>query len=105
MRSGKFSISAIFLLTLAATALAQQQPAQPQPRITPPGVKALRDIPYVKDGGERRTLDLYLPEKANKPLPLIIWVHGGAWKQGSKDRCPALPMVARGYAVASINYR
>jgi acetyl esterase/lipase len=74
------------------------------PRV-PEGVKALRDIEYVPGGGPRRTLDLYLPEKAAGPLPLIIWVHGGGWSAGSKENCPALLYTRRGYAVASINYR
>jgi acetyl esterase/lipase len=39
------------------------------------------------------------------PLPLIIWIHGGGWSQGNKQFCPALPGVAHGYIVASINYR
>jgi acetyl esterase/lipase len=32
-------------------------------------------------------------------------VHGGGWKNGSKDRCPAAWLAAHGFAVASINYR
>lgn len=71
------------------------------------GVKAERDLAYVEGGHERQKLDLYLPEKAEGPLPLIIWVHGGGWQNGSKDGCPPLRAgyVAQGYAVASINYR
>lgn len=84
-----------------------QQPApsatRPAPRL-PEGTQVLRDLAYVPNGHERQKLDLYLPAKGEK-LPLIIWVHGGAWVGGSKDRCPALPLLAEGYAVASINYR
>ncbi len=71
------------------------------------GVKAHRDLVYVKGGHERHKLDLYLPEKAEGPLPLLIWVHGGGWQNGSKDGCPPLRAgyIERGYAVASINYR
>jgi len=39
------------------------------------------------------------------PLPLIVWIHGGAWRAGSKDRCPATRFLQKGYIVASINYR
>lgn len=79
--------------------------AQQKPPPLPPGTKVLRDIEYIKDGHERNKLDLYLPEEAKGPLPLIVWVHGGAWRAGSKERCLALPLVAKGYAIASINYR
>jgi acetyl esterase/lipase len=34
-----------------------------------------------------------------------LWVHGGAWKGGSKEYCPPLPWVEKDYVVASINYR
>jgi acetyl esterase/lipase len=62
------------------------------------------DLAYVPNGHQRQKLDLYLPE-AGEPLPLIIWVHGGAFRMGSKnDRVP-LEYLDAGYAVASINYR
>lgn len=69
--------------------------------------KTIKDIPYVTGGHERQKLDLYLPESANGPVPLLIWVHGGGWQNGSKEN--GLPLrqdwTERGYAVASINYR
>ena len=71
----------------------------------PDGTKALRDIAYVTNGHERQKLDLFIPPGATSSLPLIIWVHGGAWRGGSKEHCPALRYLERGYAVASINYR
>ena len=68
--------------------------------------KILRDIEYVPDGHERQKLDLYLPEeRSEKALPLLIWIHGGAWRAGSKENCPARRFLDKGYAVASINYR
>lgn len=80
--------------------------AQTTPR-TPEGVKAYRNMEYVENGHERHKLDLFVPEKAEGPLPLLIWVHGGGWQNGSKDGCPPLRAgyAERGYAVASINYR
>ncbi|MGA2796413.1 MAG: alpha/beta hydrolase fold domain-containing protein [Thermoguttaceae bacterium] len=70
-----------------------------------PGVKSLRDLEYARAGEISLLLDLYLPEKSQGPLPLIIWIHGGAWLGGDKADCPARRMLQRGYAVASINYR
>ncbi|HPC95236.1 MAG TPA: alpha/beta hydrolase [Sedimentisphaerales bacterium] len=70
------------------------------------GVRTLKDLAYVPDGHERQKLDLYLPAaEPNAPRPLIVWVHGGAWQAGSKEGCPAVGFVEKGYAVASINYR
>jgi acetyl esterase/lipase len=64
-----------------------------------------RDLGYARAGTKSLLLDLYLPEHATRALPVIVWVHGGAFRMGSKEDCPATWMVARGYAVASINYR
>ncbi len=91
-----------------ATMLAVVNPAaaqQPSARPMPPGVKALRDLPYVENGHEPNRLDLYLPEKADGKLPVVVWIHGGGWLNGSKDNCPAVWLTTKGYAVASINYR
>jgi acetyl esterase/lipase len=96
-------------MLLCAAALAQPtNRPQAQARRAPPmpeGTKALRDVAYVPNGHERQKLDLFLPPGATNPLPLIIWVHGGAWLGGSKEQCPALRYLQNGYAVASINYR
>ena len=64
-----------------------------------------RDLAYARVDGKNLLLDLYLPEQAGTPLPALLWVHGGAFRAGSKENPRALRMVDRGYAVASINYR
>jgi acetyl esterase/lipase len=90
----------MLVLSSAWTALAQQS------RV-PEGVKAVRNIAYVTDGHERNVLDLFVPENVDRPLPLIIWIHGGGWQNGSKENCLPLRQgyTQQGYAVASINYR
>ena len=70
----------------------------------PEGVTVHRDIAYVTDGHERQKLDLYIPNEGEN-LPLIIWVHGGAWRGGSKERYAPMEYLKSGYAGASINYR
>jgi acetyl esterase/lipase len=98
------------LLCALAGSSAAQEPQKPQPKkpgkpVLPPGTRVERDLEYGPHG-ERNTLDLYLPAKADGPLPLVIWVHGGAWRGGSKaGGGPALRLLTHGYAVASINYR
>jgi acetyl esterase/lipase len=79
--------------------------AKDKPQL-PPGVRIERDVPYITDGDAAQRLDLYLPEKTGeKPLPLVVHIHGGGWRGGSKFPCPVLNMVGKGYAVASVEYR
>ena len=69
----------------------------------PAGVRMERDLAYVEGGDESQKLDLSLPQNPTSlPLPLIVHIHGGGWRGGSKFPCPFLGMVNRGYAVASI---
>ena len=70
----------------------------------PPDVQVFRDLQYGKHGDANK-LDLYLPKNMQAKTPLIIWIHGGGWRQGSKDAWPAIALADKGYAVASINYR
>jgi acetyl esterase/lipase len=96
-------IPCLVLLTAGVSlALLRAQNKPPEP---PEGTKAYRDVAYVKDGHERQKLDVYVPEKAEGPLPLVVWIHGGGWQAGSKEGTPALTLLAHGYVVASINYR
>ena len=63
------------------------------------------ELIYSDAGGHPQALDLYLPKDAQGPVPVIVWVHGGGWLNGSKKNPKCLYMVDHGYAVASINYR
>jgi acetyl esterase/lipase len=82
-------------------------PQNTQPHLPPQaseGITAYSDLPYVSDGHERQKLDLYLPDNGEH-LPLLLWVHGGAFRAGSKEGGVPLDKLAEGYALASINYR
>ncbi len=107
----KFRELLLLLALLLTSATFAQEPKadakkakQQAPIQLPAGVTALRDLAYVPDGHERQKLDLYLPEKGDK-LPVVVWIHGGGWEAGSKERPPVIAFTAKGYAAASINYR
>jgi acetyl esterase/lipase len=70
----------------------------------PSSVVAHHDLAYAPGGHERQKLDLYLPRDAG-PLPLIVWIHGGAFRMGSKEDRVPFEMLEQGYAIASLNYR
>lgn len=46
----------------------------------------IKNIQYAEVDGKPLFLDLYLPEKV-EGSPLIVWIHGGGWKGGSKQNC------------------
>ena len=85
----------------------QAKPAAAKaPKPLPKGVLMERDIQYVPGGDEAQRLDLYLPEQpADHPLPLVINIHGGGWRGGSKAGHPMMGLVTKGYAAASVEYR
>ena len=100
-----YSAALIVLLVWTNLASAQEPPKSSATSDLPAGVRWLRDLEYVPGGHARQKLDLYLPEKAAGPPPVIVWVHGGGWWEGNKDWRRAVPLVPKGYAVANINYR
>ena len=74
------------------------------PRV-PGTVKVEKHIEYARIGSSALRLDLYSPKSNAGKLPVMIWIHGGGWKNGSKHFCPIGFMAASNLAVASINYR
>lgn len=76
--------------------------------VIPNYVKIYKNIPYVENGHRKHKLDIYYPQnyKSDKPLPLVIWVHGGGWNKLSKEDFGLHTiLLEHGFAMASINYR
>ncbi|MAI30129.1 MAG: hypothetical protein CBE00_00075 [Planctomycetaceae bacterium TMED240] len=72
----------------------------------PKGATVDQDLVYETIHGRDLPLDLYRPQAEN-PTALIIWIHGGGWKSGSKagGGPGVFQLLQRGYAVASVEYR
>jgi acetyl esterase/lipase len=66
-------------------------------------MKEYRNIPYKKVETRDLYLDIFLPEEQNPPL--IMWIHGGGWKELNRTWNLAMPMLEKGYAVAAVDYR
>ncbi|MCF7848702.1 MAG: alpha/beta hydrolase fold domain-containing protein [Kiritimatiellales bacterium] len=83
------------------------QKQQPSSRSVPEDVTLHRDLEYAVADGESLKLDLYLPKAPDRKPPLMVWIHGGGWKNGDKAQVnrAILRLSEAGYAVASINYR
>lgn len=63
------------------------------------------DVNYLSNYNDGH-LDLYYPKGNDKKLPLIIWIHGGAYIAGDKERprpfCERLANM--GFIVANVDY-
>ncbi|MEE2707392.1 MAG: carboxylesterase family protein, partial [Planctomycetota bacterium] len=82
-----------------------QKPRTQQRTRIPAGFQVVADVEYVQGGGKSQRLDIYVPDQSERPRPLVVWIHGGAWRAGDKRRCPAVRLLTQGFVVASINYR
>lgn len=123
-----------FVIALGISARAMAQLPSPAPEIAvgiaradsypahdatfPGGVRGIPDVVYWTPVGYRPlTLDLYLPpvsmERPAAGFPLVLYIHGGGWMGNDSRHNGAFvdfPSVlaslsARGYVVASVNYR
>ena len=101
-------------------ALPLPPPAHDQP--LPPahpgagGTRLLLGVPYAAIPRSRPLeLDLVLPAETGEPVPVVVFVHGGGWRLGSRHSVgpmyrgaspsPFERVAQAGVAVASIDYR
>lgn len=106
----KKSTLILLFFILFASKLVAQIPKNIQ-ILLPQETTIYSDIPYAADTLKKHTLDIYVPSKSKKNTPLVIWIHGGGWRQGDKYgdmenmKTTLNAILANGYAIASINYR
>ena len=89
---------------------ARKSPNANQAPPLPENIDAKLDLAYAATENPRQRLDLYLPKsrKGNKPLPVIVFIHGGGWQAGNKSS--GIGNLARfvssgDYAGVSVGYR
>jgi len=85
-------VFALFAWLLTASGIAADEPTT-------------SDVPYGSVGDISLLLDFYEPTKRQQERPLIIWVHGGAWRSGTKAGVPIAKLREQGFAIASAEYR
>ena len=77
---------ATLMAVLAPLPSCASERGDPQPDV-PSGTRQLRNLVYAKPDGTPLHLDLYVPP-GDRPVPLVIWVHGGGWSNGDKEDPP-----------------
>jgi acetyl esterase/lipase len=65
--------------------------------------RTYKDVVYATFSGKDLGLDLYMPAGVQRP-PLVVWVHGGTWRRGTKATVP-MAFVENGFATASLDFR
>ncbi|MFY1047086.1 alpha/beta hydrolase fold domain-containing protein [Chryseobacterium sp. GP-SGM7] len=100
----------LFLLTISTFGFSQKKKSI----ILFDQANVSENIVYKTDeSGKKIKLDIYRPKNSeNKKLPVVIYVHGGAWVEGDKVifadnyvESTILKLLEKNYAVISINYR
>lgn len=64
-------------------------------------------ITYTIANNYECKVDLWLPVDAKKPVPTLIYIHGGGWVSGEREQFSLLflPFIEMGFAVVNVTYR
>jgi acetyl esterase/lipase len=74
------------------------------------GISQLAAVEYGKPNGYPLRMDLIFDVNAKKPMPAIIWVHGGGCTEENYTRLSRpekcfVELAKRGFLIASVDYR
>jgi len=114
---GALAIAAIVVACSSAASSAASAPSVttvPSPTVpsagqpgSPPAA-AYSNVAYASTSSSQ-VLDIWMPDGATGPVPLVIFVHGGGFGGGDKSMDVEIgnvaSVLAAGYAAASLNYR
>ncbi len=72
-----------------------------------PELEIQTDIEYGTGAGEPLMLDIASPKGLDHPVPAIVVIHGGGWRQGKRQDVTAIMKraAAHGYVACTISYR
>jgi acetyl esterase/lipase len=98
------------LFSILAFSVSAQMPQHIR-SIFPEGTVFHQNVSYAGDTLKKHTLDIYLPARKAGKLPLVVWIHGGAWNHNDKYADMGYMtetvkgLIENGYAFASVDYR
>ncbi|HJZ72264.1 MAG TPA: alpha/beta hydrolase [Vicinamibacterales bacterium] len=93
------------LLVMSAAAGAQENPLAWASRLET-DYRIVPNVTYLTASNYEARLDLYVTRNAARPLPTLIWIHGGGWTGGTKESATGIPAyLAMGMNVVNVEYR
>ena len=71
------------------------------------GIEVIKHVSYLPSGDADHTLDVYVPRHRAGPLPAVLYIHGGSFRNLSKEHLwfAALTFARRGHVVFNLEYR
>ena len=85
--------------------IAERRGEAAAPRVFTPAARPTRTVLY--GGHQRQAIDVYEPAGVVEPRPLVLFVHGGGWRMGDRNRVQTKPAHygAQNLYFASAGYR
>ncbi len=73
----------------------------------PGEIEEIKNIEYKNVDGKSLRLDIYRPKNLTETVPLLVFIHGGAWKGGERSDYLVylVDFAKRGYVTATVSYR
>src|SRR5437867_9089397 len=101
----KLMIASLLLVLSPAAPGAQDSPLAWAARLETE-YRIVPNITYLTASNWEAKLDLYVTRTPDKPLPTLIWIHGGGWTGGTKESATGIPAyLAMGMNVVNVEYR
>lgn len=65
------------------------------------------DVTYLTANNMELKVDVYRPRPVTDPVPVVVYIHGGGWVNGSRAGAvlQTLPYLEMGFAVVNVQYR
>jgi acetyl esterase/lipase len=104
----KRCLVAVLLTAATITARAQQDASLADAARLENAYRVVPNVTYLTASNWDAKLDLYLTRTVDKPLPTMIFIHGGGWTGGTKegrDIGGVLPYLDMGMNVVNVEYR
>jgi len=95
------------LLAIARPGVTQEERPGAWMDYVAPTYTILPNLTYATASNMELKLDLYLPLERSKPVPVVVYFHGGGWVEGMKERNTLylLPWLSMGWAAVNVEYR